>query len=45
MASLHFVSVFALSHSLCSHFAITLGSRKDRIDNIFMARDRNYLQQ
>jgi hypothetical protein len=26
------IFVFALSHPLCSHFAITLGSRKDRTD-------------
>jgi hypothetical protein len=42
-AHLHFVSAFALSHSLCSHFAITLGSGNERIgDNIFMTRGLNY---
>jgi hypothetical protein len=35
-----FKSVFALSHYLYSHFAITLISGKT--DNIFMTRDRNY---
>jgi hypothetical protein len=30
--SLHFVSVFALNHSVCSHLAVTLESRKDRPD-------------
>jgi hypothetical protein len=36
---LSFVFVSALSHSLDSHFAVTLGSRKNRIDNKFMIRD------
>jgi hypothetical protein len=40
---LHFESVFALNHSLCSHFAITLDSRKDITDTIFMAMVRNHL--
>jgi hypothetical protein len=32
MASvLHFISVFVLSHIICSHFAITLDSRKVRL--------------
>jgi hypothetical protein len=29
LSFLHFVSVFALSHSLCSHLATTLESKKD----------------
>jgi hypothetical protein len=28
-----YLSVFVLSHSLCSNFAITLDFRKDKIDN------------
>jgi hypothetical protein len=31
MVSLHFISIFALSHSLCNHFAITLDSRKEEL--------------
>jgi hypothetical protein len=39
---LHFVAAFALSHPLSSHFTITLDSRKDRTDIIFMTRDWNF---
>jgi hypothetical protein len=31
---LHFVPVCVLSHSLCSHLAITLDSRKDRTEHL-----------
>jgi hypothetical protein len=42
MASvLHFVSAFALSHSLCGHFVITLDSGKD---NIFMTTTVDFPQ-
>jgi hypothetical protein len=45
MASLPFESVFALSHSLCSHLPSPLESRKDKIANIFMTWNQNYTQQ
>jgi hypothetical protein len=41
---IHFVSVFALSYSLCSYFAKTLDSRKDRTDNIFMTMNWSHLE-
>jgi hypothetical protein len=45
MASLHFESVFALSHSLFSHLASSLESREDKTDNIFMMWNQNCPQQ
>jgi hypothetical protein len=41
-ALLHFVFVFDLSHPLCSYFAITLDSRKNRTNNKFVTRYENY---
>jgi hypothetical protein len=40
----HFVSIFVLSHSLYSHFTITLDSRKDKTDNIFMTMNWSHLE-
>jgi hypothetical protein len=39
ISALALVSIFVLCHSLCSHFAVALDSRKDRIDHIFVSRN------
>jgi hypothetical protein len=43
-ACLHFVSVFALHHFLYSRFIITLDSKSDRTDNIFMTINWGHLE-
>jgi hypothetical protein len=45
MPSLHFGSVFALSHSPCSHLPSLLESSKDKIHNIFIKWNQIYPKQ